>query len=667
MRRFIFCLLLALPVHVFGALQMKCISVGAAGAVSLNWANTSSALLFRSYHVFHSVSSAGPFSLVDSVNVYASQNYVHPSANANALNAFYYVELNNTNGSTEISDTVRAMRLNVIDPGDGYASLIWNTTHTPQIATNSNYHLVYREYPAGIFTLIDSVDVTVSTLNYLDEISICGDTVKYRIEVSDASGCKSISSVDGDFFTDRIAPVAPHIDSVSVDALGNAVIGWSQSPSNDTYAYIVYQTDGNTATPIDTVYGIASTFYASLFNATVGSQGFRIVALDTCGNPCGAEPLQQTIFLQGVIDPCSESIQLTWNAYVNSPGAPLYKILYNQNGGSDVVAGLTASTFFTVDNLKTDSTYCFKVMAELSGINATSTSNIICVTPDLPVAPQYSYIRSVSVFPNDVVSVTAYVDPLADVKEYHLQRANSETGNFVTVRSQPFAGLSEIIFTDDVSTDRTRYYRVAAIDSCGNDALNSQISKTIVTDSGSSENYLNLFSWSSYQFWPGGVSQYAIYRSVDGISDPSPYKILSASDSTYSDDVRELISTEGNFCYFIVAYEAPGNPYGFADSARSNEICFKGKSGVFIPNAFHPGGVNSVFNPSEYFIGLEGYSLEIFNRFGEVVFETKHPDEGWDGTVKGHHSEMGVFVYRFKARDEKGYDIEKVGSVTLIR
>lgn len=53
-----------------------------------------------------------------------------------------------------------------------------------------------------------------------------------------------------------------------------------------------------------------------------------------------------------------------------------------------------------------------------------------------------------------------------------------------------------------------------------------------------------------------------------------------------------------------------------------------------MPNAFHPGGVNSVFNPSEYFLGLDGYSLEIYNRFGEVIFETKNPGDGWDGTRK---------------------------------
>jgi gliding motility-associated-like protein len=89
--------------------------------------------------------------------------------------------------------------------------------------------------------------------------------------------------------------------------------------------------------------------------------------------------------------------------------------------------------------------------------------------------------------------------------------------------------------------------------------------------------------------------------------------------------------------------------------------------GVFIPNAFRPGSVNGVFNPAEHFIGSDGYSLQIYNRFGEVIFETNDPSTGWDGTTKGHNCEMGVYVYRFRALDENGNEILRTSRVTLIR
>jgi gliding motility-associated-like protein len=666
MKHFFHSLLFLLPFHLFGAIEMKCISTGTAGDVTVNWNNTSSSALFRSYHIYHSTSAPGPFTLIDSVNIYGNQYYSDPVANAGTINAFYYVVLYNTNGTTNTSDTIQAMRLTVIDPGNGYASLSWNKSHTPLIATNSVYHLIYQEYPAGVFTLIDSVNVSSNAPSYLDEVVICGDTLNYRIEVSDASGCKSISNVSGEYFTDRIAPSTPQIDSVSIGMSGNALLGWSPSSSSDTYGYIIYYSDGSSTIAIDTVYGINNTFYQSSLDALAGVQGFRVVAFDSCGNPCGAEPLQQTIFLQGALQICSGSIYLTWSSYVNSSTAPTYNIYKSENGGLDVFVASTQSTSFTVPGLKTDTFYCFHVVAQVNGPGSTSTSNNVCVTPDLPITPMYSYISRASVFPNDVVEITAYVDPVADIMEYSLQRATSLTGNYVTVQTQPSTGISPITFTDAVSTDEINYYRVASVDSCGNDALPSQVSRTISVDTISSDFFQNAFSWNTYSGWQY-VSRYEIFRSIDGITDPLPLSTLSSTDSAYVDDVSNLYYTEGNFCYYVVAYELGSNPFGFSDSSRSNEVCFRQKTGVFIPNAFRPGGVNGVFNPAEHFIGSAGYSLQIYNRFGEVIFETDDPLTGWDGTAKGHNCESGVYVYRFRALDEKGNEILRTSRVTLIR
>jgi len=667
MKYFYHFLVLFMPFQVLGAIEMKCISTGSAGEVTFTWENTSSSALFRSYHVYHSTTAPGPFTLIDSVNVYATQSYIDPTANAANMNAYYFVELNNTNGTTVTSDTIRAMRLTVIDPLDGYASLSWNASHTPLISTNSVYHLIYKEYPAGIFTLLDSVDVSLSTPNYLEEIVICGDTLNYWIEVSDASGCTSISNVDGAYFRDRIAPDPPHIDSVSMDMNGNALVGWTQSTSGDTYGYIIYDSDGTSAVAIDTVYGIGSTFYQSSLDALIGIQGFRIVAFDSCGNPCGADPLQRTILLQGSVDICTGSMSLSWSDYVNSSTAPNYLIVMNENGGVDAVVGSTQSTSFTVTGLKTDTLYCFRILAQVNGPSATSTSNHVCVTPNLPVAPQYSYINRVSVFPNDVVEITAYVDPAADVSEYRLERSASATGNFIAVQTLPFTGIPSISFTDNVSTSVINYYRIASIDSCGNDALSSQVSRTIAGDTISSDFFQNVFAWNSYTQWLGGVSRYEIYRSIDGIYSSSPLATLPFTDSVYIDDVSSLYSTGGRFCYTVIAYEAAGNPFGFSDSSRSNEICFRQRTGVFIPNAFRPGGVNNVFNPAEHFVNSDGYSLLIYNRFGEIIFETNDPATGWDGTSKGHSCEIGVYVYRLRALDEKGNEFIRTSRVTLIR
>ncbi len=89
---------------------------------------------------------------------------------------------------------------------------------------------------------------------------------------------------------------------------------------------------------------------------------------------------------------------------------------------------------------------------------------------------------------------------------------------------------------------------------------------------------------------------------------------------------------------------------------------------VFIPNTFTPNGDghNDVFkvrSPSFQF-----FYLAVYNRWGELVYETKNVTEGWDGNYKGKPSDPGVFGYYMTAKcNENDKEIFKKGNVTLIR
>ncbi|PWU04911.1 MAG: hypothetical protein C5B52_00575 [Bacteroidetes bacterium] len=67
---------------------------------------------------------------------------------------------------------------------------------------------------------------------------------------------------------------------------------------------------------------------------------------------------------------------------------------------------------------------------------------------------------------------------------------------------------------------------------------------------------------------------------------------------------------------------------------------------MLFPNAFTPNrdGLNDVFRPS-YFCPIEKYRLMIFNRFGEKVFESNSPANGWDGKYMGKVQSTGTFIY----------------------
>ena len=653
-------------------ISMRCISIGSNGGVTVTWdAGGTNPGDFYSWYVFHSTNSNGPFTAIDSIFFYNDTNTFHGAANAANNPAYYFIVFKSNSGAPDIfSDTIRAIGLNLSNPGSGYATLSWNATHYPLIGTHSPYYLIYREYPAGILTLIDSVDARTAPIPmiYADTITICDDTIKYRVEVRDVSGCTSVSYLRADRFADRIPPAVPVIDSVSVDASGHAIVSWFVDPANDTRAYVILQYPAHSV--VDTVYGRNSTTLSTTIDATIASRSFEILAIDSCNNQTQPSPLvHSTIYLNAIFDACSRSGILNWTAYDFWGLPPNYYIYSSVNGGPETLLDSTTQTFYNDTNLTSGSTYCYRVQAKDSITLRTSTSNRECVFPSYPPLPSYSYIRKVSVIGEDRILVVAYVDPGAQVKGYELYRSKTKVGGYSKVGERLVTGVSTVSFTDVVSTSvGPYYYFVSTLDSCGNGVRSSQISQSIFLSGTAAPEFINYLDWTHYAQWPNGVNRYNIYSVLNGNLVSPPFITLLSADSAYVDTVTDSYYSNGEFCYVIEAIEAVGNPYFFLDSSRSNVICLKQEPVIFIPNAFHPGGhLNEIFYPSNGFVSQEGYSLDIYNRWGELIFHTEDPLSGWSGVANGKSAPEGVYVYRLKAKTPGGVEIDKVGSVTLIR
>jgi gliding motility-associated-like protein len=91
---------------------------------------------------------------------------------------------------------------------------------------------------------------------------------------------------------------------------------------------------------------------------------------------------------------------------------------------------------------------------------------------------------------------------------------------------------------------------------------------------------------------------------------------------------------------------------------------------IYIPNTFTPNGdnLNDVFNIKGVGLKYEGYTMEIYDRWGTLLYTTKDLTKGWDGTVKGLMAENGVYVYKVKALGANGEGKkEYVGHVTLLK
>ncbi len=127
---------------------------------------------------------------------------------------------------------------------------------------------------------------------------------------------------------------------------------------------------------------------------------------------------------------------------------------------------------------------------------------------------------------------------------------------------------------------------------------------------------------------------------------------------------------EGNYTIQLVA----SSSNGCTDTTTlASAVRVQKGSQLLIPNAFTPGlgGSGSGDGRNDYFLplmrGVSEFQMLVFNRWGELLFETKNAEVGWDGYYKGKLCQQDVYVYKIIAKYENGNMITRVGDIHLIR
>ena len=92
---------------------------------------------------------------------------------------------------------------------------------------------------------------------------------------------------------------------------------------------------------------------------------------------------------------------------------------------------------------------------------------------------------------------------------------------------------------------------------------------------------------------------------------------------------------------------------------------------IFLPNAFTPNSdnKNDFFKALDFFDGMQNFRLSIWNRWGELIFETTDPNDGWNGRKNntGQLSPNGVYVCLVSYTGPRGNNFEVKGFATLIK
>lgn len=167
-------------------------------------------------------------------------------------------------------------------------------------------------------------------------------------------------------------------------------------------------------------------------------------------------------------------------------------------------------------------------------------------------------------------------------------------------------------------------------------------SLTLLSDCDASTNFL---SWNNpNQSCSDDVTRYAVYFSPDSLQEPSLLEIIEGDQHT---DYAHFLPQGTPGCYYVTALDSI--PYN-NESLPSNKTCVEHCEPLYtLPNVItnNGDGINDIFHPQLPYKFIDHVEFRLFNRWGQILFETQDPLINWDGTEskKGKKVTEGVYFY----------------------
>lgn len=648
-------------------LNVYCTKVNDDGSTTINYENKQgSGFLEYIISAYNFDSSA--YIRIGSVTDINQSQYTDLTQNANSGQVFFLIteDFGSTNRPFGYASTIY---LTTTQLSETSYKLNWTSPGTISGNEGQDYK-VYRRFSnqGNNWQEINST----STLTYTDNFPpLCHDTVSYKIELTNTiANCTTISNMKKFFVGDNQIPLEPVLLSSSVDiSTQKLTLSWTPSTSSDTWGYVICS--GNPSVEIDRVYGANVNSY--ICNSCDISQvnSIKINAFDSCNNTSLNTPIHKNIVLSYTRQACSSEINLSWTPYLaNGINVNAYNVYVSQNNGgyslfTTLLNGETSLLFTANPAIET---YSFYVEAILSNDNLAN-SNKITSTQALPKQVDFAYIRYASVnSDNSKVELLLYVDSSLPVRGYDLYRATGD-GDFVFIKTISYLGVNSIVYVDDppsLAYSTVYRYKLQVPDECDLLFKTSNIVSTIKLNVDASDAEKNVLTWNEVLGW-SNVETYDIYR-FDGNS-TSPLQIGSvlSAEMGYEDNMSSMVSATDKITYYVVAREGSTPPDGTSVESQSSTVSVVKESLIFIPNSFTPTDIaNNVFKPACSFIRSGSYSFKIISRWGEVLFSTNNPSEGWDGKFKGKLCSPASYAYFIEFINSQGEKIKKSGTVNLI-
>lgn len=489
---------------------------------------------------------------------------------------------------------------------------------------------------------------------------------KWQLYISSFYACNGIDTLNSNkIWIDDVAPSAIEPDSVSVNMITQLVFGgWTTPPDADIMGYSLFKVDpvSGSNSVIDEQNVLTYTFVTTTFNSATSGNKLAIAAFDSCRNGGIISAFHSPVLLS-VSTPtnyrCQKKINLSWTPYVGWNTDSNYLFVFDLTLNKCIqcirLSGITTSYIYNLPYLNT--TYAFLVRSKRTGKNITSTSNIVSsYVPNFPKPLTKTSISQVSVeLPSQVQAIGSW-----------------QTGDSATlfVRQQGAGIWSNKIsynkalnsFTYNDITHNSDYtiaeFLLIRYNSCGNAADSSALHNNILLTEGTSKK----INWNAYNGW-----------TKEGI--PFSYNVEKWNGSiwnTIGNTTAQTFALNGTG-YGVTKYRVtakPNNP-SKTEWSHSNEILVdlgydsSAFDTTLIPNGFTPDGINPIFKMSNPAISPGEAIMQIYNRWGELVFRGDALS-GWDGKSQDQSVQEGLYIYIIEAKYRNKRAVSR-GTIHLIR
>jgi len=530
-------------------------------------------------------------------------------------------------------------------PGTGLsATNIMEPMCTPTV--NASYLMVATLPGSGCPPDSSMINVSIANIGITiltPDTSLClGQSVTIRVSGSDSFAYQwsPISGLDSIYVKD---PVATPDSTTTYVVSATSFLGCTTS---EQVTISIVKTAANILTPDTAIcrgqtVQVIATGGSSVMYQWLPTAG---ISMSTILDPLIAPDTSATYYLIGTLPGCSEimdSIRIDVQPYpvvympgylsvckfdtvhINARVSPQWytHYIYNWSPVTDLDNNSTSTVVFT----GRDSTNLLVTVSTPAGCSATDSTKLLVHSID------FIAINDTSVCPHDSIQfVPTSLDPSLSYQWHpsiYLSDSNASTPWVFAITSQAYWAVATNQYGCHDTISVNVNVHPAAVITLADSAI--------------------IYPGESYQISPQTNCTNFIWFPPAGLSD------------IYISD--PVAKPEINTKYVVVGATEWGC------MTRDSIDIYIGNTQLALPNAFAPGnGPNSLLKILKNGIASLNY-FRIYNRWGNLVYESADIDGGWDGTYNGVPQPFGVFVYEIEAVTNTGIVFKQHGNVTLVR